>query len=49
MSYVRELYRQEALGLISSREFDRRFDDAVEQDIYDLSQMLLGVRMARQG
>ena len=33
MSHVHELYRQEALGLISSREFDRRFDDAVEQDI----------------
>ena len=35
MSYVHELYRQEALGLISSREFDRRFDDAVEQDMID--------------
>lgn len=35
MSHVQELYRQEALGLISSREFDRRFDDAVEQDLID--------------
>ena len=35
MSHVHELYRQEALGLISSREFDRRFDDAVEQDMID--------------
>lgn len=35
MSYVHELYRLEALGLISSREFDRRFDDAVEQDMID--------------
>jgi hypothetical protein len=35
MSHVQELYRQEALGLISSREFDRRFDDAVEQDMID--------------
>ena len=35
MSHVHELYRQEALGLISSREFDRRFDDAVEQDKID--------------
>ena len=35
MSHVKELYRQEALGLISSREFDRRFDDAVEQDMID--------------
>lgn len=35
MSRVQDLYRQEALGLISSREFDRRFDDAVEQDMID--------------
>lgn len=35
MSHVQDLYRQEALGLISSREFDRRFDDAVEQDMID--------------
>ena len=35
MSHVQELYRQEAFGLISSREFDRRFDDAVEQDMID--------------
>lgn len=35
MSHVQDLYRQEALGLISSREFDRRFDDAVEQDLID--------------
>ena len=33
MSHVQDLYRQEALGLISSREFDRRFDDAIEQDM----------------
>lgn len=35
MSHVQDLYRQEALGIISSREFDRRFDDAVEQDMID--------------
>jgi len=35
MSHVQDLYRQEALGIISSREFDRRFDDAVEQDMMD--------------
>lgn len=35
MSHVQDLYRQEALGIISSREFDRRFDDAVEQDLID--------------
>ena len=35
MSRVQDLYRQEALGIISSREFDRRFDDAVEQDMID--------------
>lgn len=35
MSHVQELYRQEALGIISPREFDRRFDDAVEQDLID--------------
>ncbi len=35
MSHVQDLYRQEALGFISSREFDRRFDDAVEQDMID--------------
>lgn len=35
MSHVEDLYRQEALGIISSREFDRQFDDAVEQDLID--------------
>lgn len=35
MSHVQDLYREEALGIISSREFDRRFDDAVEQDLID--------------
>lgn len=35
MSHVQELYRQEAFGIISPREFDRRFDDAVEQDLID--------------
>ena len=35
MNHVQDLYRQEALGMISSREFDRRFDDAVEQDLID--------------
>lgn len=35
MSHVQDLYRQEALGIISSREFDRRFDDAVELDLMD--------------
>lgn len=35
MSHVQELYRQEALGIISPREFDRLFDDAVEQDLID--------------
>ena len=35
MSHVQDLYRQEALGLISSREFDRRYDDAVELDMID--------------
>lgn len=37
MSHVQDLYRQEAMGLISSREFDRLFDDAVEQDMVDAS------------
>ena len=37
MSHVQDLYRQEAMGLVSSREFDRLFDDAVEQDMVDAS------------
>ena len=37
MSHVQDLYRQEAMGLVSSREFDRLFDDAVEQDMVDSS------------
>lgn len=35
MSHVNDLYMQEAMGIISSREFDRRFDDAVEADMID--------------
>lgn len=35
MSHVSDLYRDEAMGFITSREFDRRFDDAVEQDMIE--------------
>lgn len=38
MSHVSDLYRDEAMGFITSREFDRRFDDAVEQDLIEARQ-----------